>query len=120
MMSLTNLPILSIITLLPLAAALVVLLLRGEQAQKWWALIASLATFVISLALWVGWRNGEAGMQFQERMDWVPQFHIQYFMGVDGLSLFLVLLTTFLMVLVILFSWSGIKDRLQLYLFFML
>ncbi len=119
-MNLTNIPILSIITFLPIVAAFVLLLFGDERVQKWWSLIISLATFIISLGLWLGWRNGEAGMQFQERFDWVPQFHIQYFMGVDGLSLFLVLLTTFLMVLVILFSWTGISKRFRQYLFFML
>src|SRR5512135_1822218 len=105
-MNLANIPILSIITFLPILASFVVLLLRNERAQKWWALIATLATFIISLGLWVGWKSGEAGMQFVEKQPWVPEFNIQYFMGVDGLSLFLVLLTTFLMVLVIMFSWT--------------
>ncbi len=51
-------------------------------------------------------------MQFVERLPWVPQFNIQYLLGVDGLSLFLVLLTTLLMVLVVLFSWEGVEPAL--------
>ena len=49
-------------------------------------------------------------MQFVERVPWVPQFKIQYYVGVDGLSLFLVLLTTLLTVLVLLFSWEGVNS----------
>jgi NADH-quinone oxidoreductase subunit M len=70
--------------------------------------------------LFIWWQTGEAGMQFVEILEWVPQLKIQYFVGVDGLSLFLVLLTTFLTVLVLLFSWTGIEKRLKAYLFLML
>ncbi len=115
-----NIPLLSIITLLPLAGGLILLALPGERLQKWWALLVSLATFAASCLLWVWWRSGEAGMQFLERGSWIPQFHIQYLLGVDGLSLFLVLLTTLLTVLVLLFSWEGIGQRLKAYLFLML
>ena len=59
-------------------------------------------------------------MQFVERVPWVPQFNIQYFVGVDGISLFLVLLTTLITVLVMLFSWEGIEKQLKTYLFLML
>ncbi len=116
----SSIPLLSIITFLPLVGGLILLALPGERLQKWWALAVSLATFAVSCLLWAWWRAGEAGMQFVERLPWVPQFRIQYFVGVDGLSLFLVLLTTFLTVLVLLFSWEGIGQRLKAYLFLML
>ena len=103
-----NLPLLSIITFLPLVGGLVLLLLPGARAQKWWTLFVTLVTFVVSLLLFVFWRNGEAGMQFVEQLPWVPQFNIQYFLGVDGLSLFLVLLTTLITLLVFIFSWEGV------------
>jgi NADH-quinone oxidoreductase subunit M len=115
-----NLPLLSIITFVPLLGAFILLALPGEKAQKWWALVVSLVTFVISCLLFAGWQNGQAGMQFVERADWVPQFKIQYYVGIDGLSLFLVLLTTLLTVLVLIFSWEGIHKRLNAYLFLML
>jgi NADH-quinone oxidoreductase subunit M len=115
-----NIPLLSIITFLPLIGGLILLLLPGEKAQKWWALLVAAATFVISLLLLVWWQNGEAGMQFIERYAWAPQFNIQYLVGVDGLSLWLVLLTTLLTTLVILFSWEGIHENLKMYLFLML
>jgi NADH-quinone oxidoreductase subunit M len=116
----SNIPLLSIIIFLPLVGGLILLALPGEKAQKWWALLISLATFLVSLLLFIWWRAGEGGMQFVERVPWVPQFKIQYFVGVDGLSLFLVLLTTFLTVLVLLFSWTGVEKRLKAYLFLML
>ncbi|MCX6030774.1 MAG: NADH-quinone oxidoreductase subunit M [Chloroflexi bacterium] len=119
-MNLSSIPLLSIITFLPLAGALVLIFLPGAKLQKWWALGVSLATFAVSCLLWIGWKAGEAGMQFVERLPWVPQFKIQYFLGVDGLSLLLVLLTTLLTVLVLLFSWEGIAQRLKAYLFLML
>ncbi len=116
----SSIPLLSVITFLPLVGGLILLVLPGERLQKWWALIVGLITFIISCLLFVWWRAGEAGMQFVEQQRWVPQFNIQYFVGVDGLSLFLVLLTTFLTVLVLLFSWTGIEKRLKSYLFLML
>jgi len=116
----SNIPVLSIVTFLPLAGALVLLALPGERLQKWWALVVSLATFAVSCLLFAWWQNGYPGMQFLERYPWVPQFNIEYLVAVDGLSLFLVLLTTFLTVLVLLFSWTGITRRLKSYLFLML
>ncbi len=112
----TQFPLLSVITLLPLVGGLILLALPGERLQKWWALGVSLATFIISCLLFVWWQAGEAGMQFVERLPWVPQFNIQYYLGVDGLSLFLVLLTTFLTTLVILFSWEGVEKQLKTFL----
>ena len=119
-MNLSNIPLLSVIAFLPLVGGLILLALPSAKLQKWWALGVSLATFAISCLLWVGWQAGEAGMQFVERLPWVPQFKIQYFLGVDGLSLLLVLLTTLLTVLVLMFSWEGIGQRLKAYLFLML
>ncbi len=118
-MSLNAIPLLSIIMFLPLLGALVVLILPGEENQKWWSLLVTTLTFLLSLALFFYWKNGEAGFQFVERYAWIPQLGIDYHLGVDGISLFLVLLTTFLGPLTILFSWD-IKDRLKTYLFLML
>ena len=122
----SNLPLLSIIIFLPLAGALVLLLLPGQRLQKWWALAVGAATFAISCLLFAWWQAGEAGMQFVERLPWVPQYNIQYFLGVDGLSLFLVLLTTLITPLVLIFSWEGVEQatgrspNLKGYLFLML
>lgn len=115
-----NLPLLSIVTFLPLVGGLVLLLLPGKRAPKWFALAVSLLTFAVSCLLFAWWKTGEPGMQFVERMPWVPQFNIQYFVGVDGLSLFLVLLTTLITALVIVFSWEGVEKQVKTYLFLIL
>ncbi len=112
--------LISTIVFLPLAGALILLLLPNERAQRVWALVVSLATFVVSLGLLLWWQNGEAGMQFIEQRAWIPAFDIQYYLGVDGISLWLVLLTTFLMPLVIFFSWQSIHSQERSYYFFML
>jgi NADH-quinone oxidoreductase subunit M len=115
-----NFPLLSVVMFLPLVGGLVLLLLPGQRAPKWFALAVSLVTFVVSCLLFAWWKTGDAGMQFVERYPWVPQFNIQYFVGVDGLSLFLVLLTTLITTLVIIFSWEGIEKQLRAYLFLIL
>ena len=112
--------LLSIITFLPLIGALVVLLVRQTTAQKWIALLTTLATFVVSLLLLVNWKNGDPGMQFVETAPWFPPLNIRYAVGVDGISLFLVLLTTLLMPIAILFSNLYVKHRIGSYLALML
>ncbi len=111
---------LSLIVFLPLFGALVLLFLPGENAQKWWSVVITTITFIVSLLLFVWWRDGYAGMQFVERHEWVPGLHIQYYLGVDGISLFLVLLTTFLGPIVTLFSWDAVKENVRTYLMFLL
>ncbi|MFN2168131.1 MAG: proton-conducting transporter membrane subunit, partial [Anaerolineae bacterium] len=115
-----SLPILSIVVFLPVLGGVVLLLLRGERALKSVALVASLLTFLVSLLLYAGWQAGEAGMQFQEVLPWAPELGTSYHVGVDGISVLLVLLTTILMPLVLLFSWDTVKARLKTYLVLML
>ncbi len=120
METLTSLPILSLIMVLPLAGALVLLFLRSEPAMQVLALVVSIATFVLSLVLFFGWATGEPGMQFEEIYPWLPALGISYHVGIDGISMPLVLLTTFLMPLVLLFSWDTVHDQLKTYLALML
>jgi NADH-quinone oxidoreductase subunit M len=115
-------PILSIITFLPLAGALVIALIpRGNLgAIRGTALLFSLAAWVVSLLLLVGYLPGRetgAGMTFQyvEQLDWIPLFGIQYKLGVDGLSVAMVVLTTTLTWISILASFGPIKDRVKEY-----
>ena len=115
-----DIPWLSIIVFLPLLGSLLLLLLRGEKLLKSTAIVVSLLTFAVSLVLFFTWTAGEAGMQFQEMIPWYPELGIAYHVGVDGVSLVLVLLTTFLMPLVLLFSWEGVHDKLKAYLVLML
>ena len=120
-MALDHFPLLSLITFLPLAGALILLLLPQQGRALWvWALLVTLVTFALSLALFFGWKMGEPGYQFVEARPWAPEIGLSYLLGVDGISLFLVLLTTFFGPIVILSSWESITERARAYLFLML
>src|SRR5690606_18462923 len=84
--------------------AVVVMLVPGDGAKKWLALATTLVTFVVSLLLWTNWQDGQAGMQFVEYSIWFAPLGIRYALGVVGISLFLVLLTTFLTPMAVYFS----------------
>ncbi|HET9883839.1 MAG TPA: NADH-quinone oxidoreductase subunit M [Candidatus Binatia bacterium] len=111
----------SLLLLLPLIGALVLLLVPRQQRQTLLtlALLSSIAAFIWSLRLFQAFDPGAGEMQFVERISWMPAFGIGYIVGIDGISLFLVLLTTFLMPLAIVASWT-VQDRIKEYLFFML
>ena len=79
------------------------------------ALWTSLATFAVSLFLWFRFDSGTADFQFVEQVEWLPEFNIAYRMGVDGISLFFVLLSTFLTPICILSSWTAIQTRVKEY-----
>jgi NADH-quinone oxidoreductase subunit M len=112
---------LSLVVFLPLVGALVLLFIPRLMSRAIFitALLFSLATFLWSLTLLGRFRSEIGGMQSVERIPWIPAYGIDYFIGIDGLSLFLVLLTTFLGPITILASWT-ITDRIKEYLFFML
>ncbi|MBI3107768.1 MAG: NADH-quinone oxidoreductase subunit M [Candidatus Rokubacteria bacterium] len=105
--------LLSAVTFLPALGALIIALLpRGqERLARALALLTALAALVISLPLYTGFDAGQAAYQFVENRDWVPSLGIAYHLGIDGISLLLVLLTTFLMPLAILSSWHSIERR---------
>src|SRR4029079_18265769 len=79
------------------------------------ALITSLVTFLISLVLWVRFDPTKAGFQFEEKLAWVPALNIGYHMGIDGISLFFVLLSTLLTPICILSSWEAVQNRVKEY-----
>src|SRR5690606_25004756 len=112
--------LLSIITFLPLLGAVVVMLVPGDGAKKWLALATTLVTFVVSLLLWTNWQDGQAGMQFVEDAVWFAPLGIRYALGVDGISLFLVLLTTFLMPIAVYFSILYVDKKIGPYMALML
>src|SRR5687768_10701278 len=114
--------LLSLIVWTPMVGALLVLLLPREQVDgaKRAAFVFSLITFLLSLALWAGFQPDTAEFQYLEQYRWIPDWGISYLVAVDGVSLFLVLLTTFLTPLVILFSFGDIQKRVKEYFFFML
>ena len=113
-------PLLSTITFIPLIVALAMPLLvqhedvDGQRNAKGLALIATSFTFLLSLLLWVMFDPADPGFQFVEEAAWLGQ-GIAYRMGVDGISLFFVLLTTFLMPICILASWDSIKTNVRAY-----
>ena len=113
-------PILSLTTFLPLVGAAFILLIRGEpdvvaRNARSVALWTSLITFVLSLFIWMNFDNTTAAFQMVERADWIPAFNINYHMGVDGISVLFVLLSTFLTPLCILASWESVKVRVKEY-----
>ena len=113
-------PLLSTITFIPMIVALAMPLLvqhddvDGQRNAKGLALIATSFTFLLSLLLWIMFDAGDPGFQFVEETSWLGQ-GIAYRMGVDGISLFFVLLTTFLMPICILASWDTIKTNVRAY-----
>jgi NADH-quinone oxidoreductase subunit M len=112
--------ILSWITYLPaLIAVVIVLMPRGsDRAAKWLAFLGSSAVFILSLHLVYHFDSTSGGMQFEESCKWIQTatFAISHHMGIDGISLFLVILTTFLTPLAILCSWESINKKVKPYL----
>ncbi len=115
-------PIISALIIFPLAAALVTAMLprANPSLVKGWAFIAVAVEFALSLYLLANFVSNTSAMQFVEQYNWVPQFGISYHVGVDGLSFWLVMLTTFLMLIAIPASFSEINDRVKEYFIFFL
>ena len=110
--------LLSLAIWLPILAGVVLLAVgRDEQATavRWGALIASLVSFVVTLPLVTGFDKGTAAMQFQEKAPWIERFNVNYHLGVDGLSVWFVLLTAFITVIVVISAWQVITERVNQY-----
>ncbi len=111
--------LLTTLILLPLVGALAIFLfVRGDDEvsqrnAKNAALWTSLVTFFASIALWVQFDASSHEFQFMEKVAWIPDFNINYRLGIDGISLFMVLLTTFLLPVCILASWESITKRVR-------
>ncbi|MGE0627417.1 MAG: NADH-quinone oxidoreductase subunit M [Hyphomicrobiaceae bacterium] len=118
-MSIANTPILSLVTFLPLMGAVLVALLvggdddAGKRNARWIALWTTILTFAVSLLIWINFDKSSAGFQFVEEREWLAP--LRYKMGVDGISMLFVILTTFLMPLCILASWESIQTRVKEY-----
>jgi NADH-quinone oxidoreductase subunit M len=113
-------PILSIVTFLPLVGAALIMIQRGEtemvaRQARVIALWTTLITFAVSLLLWINFDGATARFQFDEQVEWIPAFHISYHAGIDGISLFFVLLSTLLTPICILASWEAIHVRVKEY-----
>lgn len=114
--------ILTIITFLPLAGAFILLFINRVFANtiKAVAFAISLLNFLLSLYIYFNFNSKISGMQFEINLPWIESLGINYHLGVDGISLFLVLLTTFLTSIAILSSWTAIKEKIKGYMVSML
>jgi NADH-quinone oxidoreductase subunit M len=113
---------LSLILFTPLAGALVLLLVNKDKvdAIRWIANIVALAGFAISIPLWFWYNPQSAEFQFIERAPWIPSIGADYFLGVDGFSVLLILLTTMMGFIAVLSSWTAITERVKEYYIFLL
>src|SRR5215472_7245229 len=105
--------LLSILIWLPIAAGLVILVLGDRQivAGRWLALAASLVTLALTVPLWGQFDTGTAALQFVEKLPWIPRFRAYYALGIDGISLPLIVLTAFMTVPVVIAGWTVIESR---------
>ena len=110
-----QLPILSILVFLPIVGIGILLILdrKRHKGLKIATLAISLAEFLVSLPLWFNFNSQTAAMQFVERREWLPTYGISYYVGIDGFSLLLIMLTTFLTPLCVLATWDDIQHRVK-------
>lgn len=111
-------PILSLIVWLPILSGVIVMLVgaRNTRFARWFALASTVLVFLLSVLLLPGFHTDTYAMQFVELVPWIPQFGINYHLGVDGISLPLIILTTFTTVLVVVAGWEVIKVKAHQYL----
>jgi NADH-quinone oxidoreductase subunit M len=116
----SDFPLLTVVTFLPIIGALFILMIRGQEQEvarnaKSVALLTSGVTFLVSLAIYFNFDATTANFQFVEKVAWMPSLGINYHMGVDGISVWFVLLATFLTPLCILSSWDAVQKRVKEY-----
>ncbi len=110
---------LSLVVWLPIAAGIAVLLTGGDRnagLARWLALAGAVAGLLVALPLYTGFDPQASGMQFVEMAPWVPRFNVNYHLGIDGISLSLILLNCFTTVLVVIAAWGSIETRVAQYL----
>ncbi|MFN3884992.1 MAG: NADH-quinone oxidoreductase subunit M, partial [Rhodocyclaceae bacterium] len=88
---------------------------KAHNLARWAALITAIAGFAVTIPLYVGFDHTQAGMQFVEQRPWMPRFNIEYFLGVDGISVLFILLNSFITILVVIAGWEVIKDKVAQY-----
>ncbi|MEK7845740.1 MAG: NADH-quinone oxidoreductase subunit M, partial [Nitrospinota bacterium] len=106
-------PILTITTFLPLAGVLIILLLKKEGLIRIVALVTTITTQIVSLPIYQHFNKTTYKMQFVENRQWIPTWNINYIVGVDGISVLFILLTTILSILCVLVSWKAISDKVK-------
>jgi NADH-quinone oxidoreductase subunit M len=121
-MTFFNTHLLSIILFTPLAGAIVLLFVskRQEDAIRWIANVFAVLGFLVSVPLWFWYDSGSSAWQFAERHEWIPSVGASYYLGVDGFSALLILLTTLMGAIAVLSSWTAITERVKEYYVFML
>jgi NADH-quinone oxidoreductase subunit M len=116
---LTGLPLLSLAIWIPIAAGALVLATgsdRNAGLARMVALVGAILGFVVTLPLYTGYDPQLSGFQFEQRMPWIESFNVNYHLGIDGISLLLILLNSFTTVLVVIAGWGVIKERVAQYL----
>jgi NADH-quinone oxidoreductase subunit M len=106
--------LLSVLVWLPIVGGIAVML-AGDQLARGLSLAVALLAFALSIPLWTGFEAGTAAFQFVERVSWIPSLHSDYYLGVDGISLPLIVLTTFTTVLVVIAGFGSVSKRLAQY-----
>jgi NADH-quinone oxidoreductase subunit M len=106
-------PVLTVTTFLPLAGALVILFMRNTTVIRWLALLTTVATFFVSLPIYRHFDKTTYKMQFVEIHGWIPMWDIMYKVGVDGISVLFIILTTVLSILCVSVSWRAIENKVK-------
>jgi len=108
--------LLSLAIWVPILGAFVVFAAGNAQnLARWAALIAAIAGFLVTIPLYTGFDVTQAGMQFVEQRPWIPRFNVEYFLGVDGISVLFILLNSFITVIVVIAGWEVIKEKVAQY-----
>jgi NADH-quinone oxidoreductase subunit M len=107
----SDMPLLSFVVWLPILGGVLVVALKDAVNPRPLALAVAMITFLTSLLLYTGFDTTTADMQFQEKASWIPAFQVFYHLGIDGIAMPLIILTTFTTVLVVLAGWEVIKER---------
>lgn len=117
-MASSTFPWLTLAIFVPIVAGLLVLALgRDDRPEftRWLSLLGSIAGLVVTIPLYTGFDNSTAAMQFEEKTSWISAFNVNYHLGIDGISLWFVLLTAFITIIVVLAGWEVIKNRVAQY-----
>ena len=117
LMNQLSFPVLSATIFLPLIGAILVLLMNNEKVIKITAFTSGIVTFIMSIFLFANFNPETHLFQFGEFLSWIPLYNINYILGVDGITIFLILLTTLFTPICVLCSWTAIKDRVKEFMF---
>ncbi|MFA5597897.1 MAG: NADH-quinone oxidoreductase subunit M, partial [Pusillimonas sp.] len=111
-------PWLTLSIFVPIIAGLIVLLIGRDERKcltRWLSLAGALVSFLVTLPLYAGFKNDTADMQFVEKAPWIDAFAVNYHLGIDGISVWFVLLTAFITIIVVLAGWEVIQEKVAQY-----